>query len=126
MLLNGLRVYFRADSGAVSLMPKRVRQRNKSAILVFRIADISIRIEAGATSMRRWYLPLTVLGLSGLGVFIASDVGQKAVRRIIEGFEDAPETFELWNETLQQELDVIQTRLNDIADTLGLGPATAV
>jgi hypothetical protein len=126
MLLNGLRVYFRADSGAVSLMPKRVRQRNKSAILVFRIADISITIEAGATSMRRWYLPLTVLGLSGLGVFIASDVGQKAVRRIIEGFEDAPETFELWNETLQQELDVIQTRLNDIADTLGLGPATAV
>ncbi len=76
--------------------------------------------------MRKWFLPLTVLGLSGVGVFLASEAGRNLVLRAIKGVSEAPESFELWNETAQRELDQIQVRLDQLAETFGIGPAQAI
>ncbi len=75
--------------------------------------------------MRKWYLPLTVLGLSGLGMFIASEAGRNAVRRVVHGMDDGPEGFDQWNETAQRELDNIQAKLDQLAKSLGISPAAA-
>jgi hypothetical protein len=76
--------------------------------------------------MRKWYLPLTVLGLGGLGVvgmLVGTDRGRAVVRRVAENFLDAPESFEEWNDAAQRELDSIQVALDGLAKALGVRPA---
>jgi hypothetical protein len=76
--------------------------------------------------MRKWYLPLTVLGLGGLGVvgmLVGTDRGRAVVRRVAENFLDAPESFEEWNDAAQRELDSIQAALDGLAEALGVRPA---
>jgi hypothetical protein len=58
--------------------------------------------------MRKWYVPLTVLGLSGVGL----------LRWLGQNLRRAPEALVTWNETAQRELDRIQTALNRVAATL--------
>jgi hypothetical protein len=65
--------------------------------------------------MRRWYVPLTILGL---GAFLLSDRGRKTVRALIENFREAPNRWLEWNEAAQNELDHIQDALNRIAASL--------
>jgi hypothetical protein len=81
--------------------------------------------EAGADQekeMRRWYLPLTVLGLGGVGAFLLSDRGRTALRAIFERFQDAPDGLLELNDTLQSELDRIQAALDQIAESLDPHP----
>jgi hypothetical protein len=68
--------------------------------------------------MRRWYVPLTVLGLGGVGAFLLSERGRSAIRGIIQSFREAPDRLMEWNENLDSELDRIQTALNQIAESL--------
>lgn len=68
--------------------------------------------------MRKWYVPLTVLGLGGLGVLFLTERGRSAFRWFFESAESAPETFLGWNEAAQQELDRIQAALNRVAEQL--------
>ena len=68
--------------------------------------------------MRRWYLPLTVLGLGGLGYLFLTNRGRVAVRWGMEHFHEAPDKFLEWNEAAQRELDRIQLALNRVADSL--------
>ncbi len=70
------------------------------------------------TTMRRWYLPLTVVGLGGLGYLFLTGRGRQALRWATEHFQDAPERFLEWNEAAQRELDRIQGALNRVADSL--------
>lgn len=74
--------------------------------------------------MRKWYFPMTVLGLGGLGVLLFTDRGRRSLQRLMEFLPDAPEHFAEWNETAQRELDRIQTTLNEVAKALGEEPAT--
>lgn len=106
-------------------VPIRVRSLIWGTFLV-KIRLISIRMDAGGSVVRKWFLPLTVLGLSGVGVFLASEAGRNLVLRAIKGVSEAPESFELWNETAQRELDQIQVRLDQLAETFGIGPAQAI
>jgi hypothetical protein len=69
--------------------------------------------------MRKWYVPVTIIGLSGLGVLFLTDRGRKALRWTFENVNRAPEAFLQWNEAAQRELDHIQTALNRVAETLG-------
>lgn len=69
--------------------------------------------------MRRWYLPLTVLGLGSLGVLLATERGRSAVRRVAEVFEDAPEHLASVNEALDHEMANIQQAVDSIAAILG-------
>ena len=68
--------------------------------------------------MRRYYVPLTVLGLAGVGLLLFSEGGRQAVRWIADNFEDAPDTFLGWNEAAQRELDGLQAAVNQLAETL--------
>ncbi len=69
--------------------------------------------------MRKWYVPATVIGVSGLGMLFLTDRGRKAVRWVFENAHRAPEAILEWNEAAQHELDRIQTALNRVAESLG-------
>ena len=68
--------------------------------------------------MRKWYVPLTVLGLGGLGALLMSDRGKQALRLVLRNLHLAPQRLLEWNEAAQAELERIQATLNQIADTL--------
>ena len=68
--------------------------------------------------MRRYYVPLTVLGLAGVGLLLFSEGGRQAMRWIADNFEDAPDTFFGWNEAAQRELDRLQAAVNQLAESL--------
>ncbi|HTV65042.1 MAG TPA: hypothetical protein VMD98_05520 [Bryocella sp.] len=72
--------------------------------------------------MRRWYLPLTVLGLSGIGALLLTERGRSVLRRALERFWDAPEQLLDWNGSLENELDRIQDALDTIAESLNPRP----
>jgi hypothetical protein len=65
--------------------------------------------------MRRWYVPLTVLGLGSVGAFLLSERGRNALRLLWERFERSPDS-------LQTELDRIQAALDRIAHTIDPHP----
>ncbi len=69
--------------------------------------------------MRRWYVPLTVLGLGGIGLVLLSERGRKALGSIFEGFGEASEKLSEWNDSMEDELDRIQATLDGIAESLG-------
>jgi hypothetical protein len=69
--------------------------------------------------MRKWFVPLTVLGVGGIGAFFLTDKGKETLRRWRAKFDEAPERWEEWNENAQVELERIQTALNQIAESLG-------
>ena len=68
--------------------------------------------------MRRWYVSLTVLGLGGISALLLSEAGRTALRRIFEGFQQAPDRLLELNDSLQSELDRIQAALDRIAESL--------
>jgi hypothetical protein len=63
-------------------------------------------------------LPMTVIGVSGLGLLFLTDRGRKAVSWVFDNMHQAPDRFLEWNEVAQRELDRIQTALNRVADSL--------
>jgi hypothetical protein len=68
--------------------------------------------------MRKWFLPLTVLGLGGVGALVLSERGRKAIIWAMERLDEAPERFSEWNENAQSELERIQINLNRLAESL--------
>jgi len=68
--------------------------------------------------MRRWYLPLTVLGLAGLGALILTRRGRQVLDWLVENFENAPDTLFEWNETVQSELERLRAAVDQLADSL--------
>jgi len=73
--------------------------------------------------MRKWTMPLTILGLGGLGYLLLSERGRQALRWISDNVSRGPDKFLEWNEAAQRELDRIQTALNRVADSLQAGAA---
>jgi len=72
--------------------------------------------------MRRWYVPLTVLGLGGIGVVLLSERGRNAMRSLFRDFGHATGRLLEWNDGLQDELDRIQAVLDGVAESLGVHP----
>ncbi len=72
--------------------------------------------------MRKWYVPVTVLGLTGLGVLVLTERGRAALRWAFENLHRAPDALLEWNEAAQRELDRIQTALNRVASSLEPAP----
>ena len=68
--------------------------------------------------MQKWFLPLTVLGLGGLGLLALSDRGHDAVQWALDKLDEAPDQFDDWNTRAQAELDRIQSALNRVAESL--------
>jgi hypothetical protein len=72
--------------------------------------------------MRRWYVPLTVLGLGSIGAFLLSERGRSAMRGIFQSFREAPDRWLEWNDNLDSELERIQAALDQIAESLDPHP----
>lgn len=70
--------------------------------------------------MRRWYVPLTMLGLGSIGAFLLSERGRNSLRAMSENFDETPQRSLEWNDSAQSELDRIQAALNHIAESLEL------
>jgi hypothetical protein len=68
--------------------------------------------------MQKWFLPLTVLGIGGLGLLVLSDRGQDALQWAFNKLDEAPDQFNDWNDRAQEELDRIQMALNRVAESL--------
>jgi len=64
--------------------------------------------------MRSWYVPLTILGISGVGFLLLTTRGRQALRWVAENLQNAIE----WNEAAQRKLDRIQIALNRVAESL--------
>ena len=72
--------------------------------------------------MRRWYLPLTVIGLGGVGALLLSERGRIVLQKILQGFWQSPDRLLDWNGSLENELDRIQAALDAIAENLNPRP----
>lgn len=68
--------------------------------------------------MKKWYMPLALLGVGSLGALLLSDRGRQALRWVAENFERHQETFQEWNDAAQRELDRIEEALNRVADSI--------
>lgn len=71
--------------------------------------------------MRRWYVPLTVLGLAGLGALFLTQRGRQALAWLAENLDQAPDAWLPWNETTQRELERLRAAVNQLADSLETG-----
>lgn len=69
--------------------------------------------------MRKWFVPLTVIGLSGLGLAAASPTARRRMNRFFQAVAQAPSRLETFNDVLESELDTIQRAINEIAQALG-------
>jgi hypothetical protein len=72
--------------------------------------------------MRRWFLPLTVVGLGGVGAFLLSERGRETLRALWERFQDSPDGWQDLNDSVQSELDRIQAALDRIAESIDPRP----
>jgi hypothetical protein len=68
--------------------------------------------------MRKWYLPLTMLGVAGLAALVLSQRGRESARHLLGRLEDAPEPFRGWNDAAQRELESLQDAIERLSDTL--------
>ncbi len=73
--------------------------------------------------MRKWFLPLTVLGIGGIGALLLSEAGRRRLEWLFDRLDEAPDRFAEWNESAQSELEKIQDALNEISETLQARPA---
>ena len=69
--------------------------------------------------MRKWFVPLTVLGVGGIGAFLLTEKGRETMRRWRAMLDVAPERWGEWNENAQLELERIQDALQQVAESLG-------
>ncbi len=68
--------------------------------------------------MRRWYVPLTVLGLASVGALFLTQRGRQVLRWLTENLENAPDVLSPWNETTQRELERLRAAVDQLADSL--------
>jgi hypothetical protein len=68
--------------------------------------------------MRKWYVPLTVAGIGGVGVFLFSESGRRALRWIRGYARWNSQGLLEWNEAAEAELQRLEAALTEIADSL--------
>jgi hypothetical protein len=72
--------------------------------------------------MRKWFVPLTMLGIGGIGALVLSETGRRGLEWLFEQMEEAPDRLAEWNDSAQSELERIQASLNELAETLQAHP----
>jgi hypothetical protein len=72
--------------------------------------------------MRRWFLPLTVLGLGSIGAFFLSERGRNTLRAMLDKFQESPEDWGDLNNSVQSELNRIQATLDRISESIDPRP----
>jgi hypothetical protein len=59
-----------------------------------------------------------MIGAGGAGAILFSERGRTALRGLLAKIESAPDNWDDWNETVQSEMDRIQSALEQIARSL--------
>ncbi len=70
--------------------------------------------------MRKWYLPLTVLGVASVAAVVLSERGRESVTRLVGRLQDSPEPFRGWNDAAQREMERLQEALDRLSQTLNV------
>jgi len=68
--------------------------------------------------MKNWFLPITVLGLSGLGLLCASERGRERVRQALDKFMEHGDPLGEFNKFCEDQLETIQRNLDRISQAL--------
>jgi len=68
--------------------------------------------------MNKWFLPLAVFGIGGLGLLALSDRGIELLEETARKLRQTPQSFLDWNDAAQRELDRIQQALNRVAENI--------
>jgi hypothetical protein len=68
--------------------------------------------------MKNWLIPATVLGLSGLALFYASDRGRTQMRAFFKRVTRDGDPLGEFNRFLDDQLDAIQRTLDDLSEAL--------
>lgn len=70
--------------------------------------------------MRKWYLPLTMLGVASVAALVLSERGRESVARLVGRLQDPPEPFRGWNDAAQREMERLQDALDRLSHSLNV------
>ena len=70
------------------------------------------------TEMSKWFLPVTVLGLSGLGLIFASERGRARVLTFMDRVAEHGDPLGEFNKLCEEQLNTIQSSLDRLAEAL--------
>ena len=68
--------------------------------------------------MKNWLIPATVLGLSGLALFYASDRGRSQLKAFFDRVAAEGDPLGEFSRFLDGQLDAIQHTLDDLSEAL--------
>ena len=68
--------------------------------------------------MKNWFLPATLLGLSGLALVFASEKGRDRVRHFLDNLMEHGDPLNEFNKFCEDQLEVIQQNLDRVAKAL--------
>jgi hypothetical protein len=68
--------------------------------------------------MRNWLVPAALLGLSGVGLFFASERGREQVRTLLDGLARNGDPLGEFNDFLDDQVATIQRTLDAVAEAL--------
>lgn len=68
--------------------------------------------------MKNWFLPATVLGLSGLALVFASERGRERVRHFVNNLMEHGDPLGEFNKFCEEQLETIQQNLDRVAKAL--------
>lgn len=68
--------------------------------------------------MKNWLLPLTVLGVSSLGLMFASERGRAQLRSVTDRLATLKDPLGEFNQAVENELEHIQNTLNELSEAL--------
>ncbi len=74
--------------------------------------------------MKNWFLPVTVLGLSGLGLLFASERSRQRMRQAFDKLLEHGDPLGEFNKFCEDQLETIQRNLDRISEALE-GPQTS-
>ncbi|HXZ79302.1 MAG TPA: hypothetical protein VEG30_05180 [Terriglobales bacterium] len=70
--------------------------------------------------MRKWYVPVTLLGIGGLGALFLTERGQRFLNWLGQEVPSTPQELLGWNESAQEQLERIQATLDRMAESMQL------
>jgi hypothetical protein len=68
--------------------------------------------------MKNWFIPLAVLGVSGLGLLCASERGRGQVRAFFDRLLENGDPLGEFNKFVDEQLTAIQHALDSVAEAL--------
>lgn len=67
---------------------------------------------------KNWFLPVTVLGLSGLGLLFASERGRQRMREAFDKLVEHGDPLSEFNKFCEEQLETIQRSLDRLSEAL--------